>query len=92
MNLSQKELWEPEKKRVTKIIKKNTKQWFQTIKWNKKKKKKTYMNQPKWACQIYKLSNEIEISQQKIKKNQSPTPNKSNVEKWIWKKKSIKKN
>jgi hypothetical protein len=58
----------------------------------KKKKKKTYMNQPKWACQIYKLSNEIKISQQKIKKNQNPTPNKSNVEKWIWKKKSIKKN
>jgi hypothetical protein len=73
------------KKRVTKIIKKNTKQWFQTIKWKKKKN---------WheSCQIYKLSNEIEISQQKIKKNQSPTPNKSNVEKWIWKKKSIKKN
>jgi hypothetical protein len=54
MNLSQKELWEPEKKRVTKIIKKNTKQWFQTIKWNKKKRKKklTWINPSEHAKYI----------------------------------------
>jgi hypothetical protein len=58
-----------------------------------KKKKKTNVSQPKWACQICNPSNKTMISQQnaKKKKSWSPTPNKSNVDEWICFKKSIKK-